>query len=171
MTTPEPRPAGVPGSDPTAGFSRPADAPATPAGGPSSGPPSGPVQTQPAKTRSTGKTIGRTVALTLLVFITVLLVLFVVFNTQTVDISLVFTDVTAPLVLALVIAAVLGGLVVGPGRRGASGTAPQDLRSPAFRVLLALPGSCRTPGAREPPRKQQTRAPDGVCTCPVPTGR
>ena len=38
--------------------------------------------------------------------------LFVVFNTQTVDISLVFTDVDAPLVLALVIAAVLGGLVV-----------------------------------------------------------
>jgi uncharacterized integral membrane protein len=42
----------------------------------------------------------------------VILVLFVVFNTQTVDISLVFTDVQAPLVLALVIAAVLGGLFV-----------------------------------------------------------
>ena len=56
---------------------------------------------------------------------TVVLVLFVVFNTQTVDISLVFTDVQAPLVLALLIAAVLGGLVVAllgavlarPGRR------------------------------------------------------
>jgi uncharacterized integral membrane protein len=35
------------------------------------------------------------------------------FNTQTVDISLVFTDVEAPLVVALLIAAVLGGLVVG----------------------------------------------------------
>ena len=46
-------------------------------------------------------------------FVTVVLVLFVVFNTQTVDISLVFADVQAPLVLALVIAAGLGGLVVG----------------------------------------------------------
>ena len=45
-------------------------------------------------------------------FVTVILVLFVVFNTQTVDISLVFADVNAPLVLALVIAAVLGGLFV-----------------------------------------------------------
>jgi uncharacterized integral membrane protein len=52
-------------------------------------------------------------ALALLVFLTVVLVLFVVFNTQTVDISLVFTDVNAPLVLALVVAAALGGLVVG----------------------------------------------------------
>jgi uncharacterized integral membrane protein len=50
-------------------------------------------------------------ALALLVFATIVLVLFVVFNTQTVDISLVFTDVNAPLVLALVIAAILGGLV------------------------------------------------------------
>jgi uncharacterized integral membrane protein len=49
----------------------------------------------------------------LLVAVTVVLVLFVLFNTQTVDISLVFTDVQAPLVLALVIAAVLGGLLVG----------------------------------------------------------
>ncbi|MGZ4608316.1 MAG: LapA family protein, partial [Blastococcus sp.] len=60
-----------------------------------------------------GRAIGRTLAAALLVFVTVVLVLFVVFNTQTVDISLVFGDVTAPLVLALVIAAVLGGLVVG----------------------------------------------------------
>ena len=43
---------------------------------------------------------------------TVVLVLFVVFNTQTVDISLVFADVEAPLVLALLIAAGLGALVV-----------------------------------------------------------
>jgi uncharacterized integral membrane protein len=44
--------------------------------------------------------------------VTVVLVLFVMFNTQTVDISLVFADVEAPLVLALLIAAVLGGLLV-----------------------------------------------------------
>jgi uncharacterized integral membrane protein len=54
-----------------------------------------------------------TLAAALLVFVTVVLVLFVVFNTQTVEINLVFADVDAPLVLALVIAAVLGGLVVG----------------------------------------------------------
>jgi uncharacterized integral membrane protein len=52
-------------------------------------------------------------AAALLVFVTVILVLFVIFNTQTVDISLVFADVQAPLVLALLIAAALGGLVVG----------------------------------------------------------
>jgi uncharacterized integral membrane protein len=46
------------------------------------------------------------------VFVTVVLVLFVMFNTQTVDISLVFTDVEAPLVVALLVAAGLGGLVV-----------------------------------------------------------
>jgi uncharacterized integral membrane protein len=49
--------------------------------------------------------------LALLLTVTVILVLFVVFNTQTVDISLVFVDVEAPLVVALLIAAVLGGLV------------------------------------------------------------
>jgi uncharacterized integral membrane protein len=65
----------------------------------------------PAPARRTGRTVGRTLALALLLFVTVLLVLFVVFNTQTVDISLVFADVRAPLVLALVIAAILGGLV------------------------------------------------------------
>jgi uncharacterized integral membrane protein len=109
VTTPEPRPAGVPGTDPTVGF--PGAGPSGPAGttAPSAdGPPSAPAQ-QP--TRHTGRTIGRTVALALLVFVTIVLVLFVVFNTQTVDISLVFTDVNAPLVLALVIAAILGGLV------------------------------------------------------------
>jgi uncharacterized integral membrane protein len=72
---------------------------------------SGPAQTAPAPKRHTGRAIGRTVALALLIFVTVVLVLFVVFNTQTVDISLVFTDVRASLVLALLIAAVLGGLV------------------------------------------------------------
>jgi uncharacterized integral membrane protein len=34
------------------------------------------------------------------------------FNTQKVQVSLVFTDVRSPLVVALVIAAVLGGLVI-----------------------------------------------------------
>jgi uncharacterized integral membrane protein len=53
------------------------------------------------------------VAVALLLFVTVVLVLFVVFNTQSVDISLVFGDITAPLILALLIAAVLGGLLVG----------------------------------------------------------
>jgi uncharacterized integral membrane protein len=76
--------------------------------GPGAGPPSG----QAARPRHTGRTIGRTLALALLLFVTVLLVLFVMFNTQTVDISLVFTDVRAPLVLALVIAAGLGALLV-----------------------------------------------------------
>jgi uncharacterized integral membrane protein len=76
-----------------------------------SGPPaSGPPAAAPA--RHTGRTVGRTLAAALLVFVTVLLVLFVMFNTQTVDISLVFTDVEAPLVVALLVAAGLGGLVV-----------------------------------------------------------
>ena len=115
MTTPEPRPAGVPGSDPTVGF--PGDGPSAPAGTTAlspGGPSSSPIQTAPSTpSRHTGRTIGRTVALALLVFLTVVLVLFVVFNTQTVAISLVFTDVNASLVLALLIAAVLGGAVVG----------------------------------------------------------
>ncbi|WP_346620449.1 LapA family protein [Blastococcus montanus] len=66
----------------------------------------------PAKEKHTGRAIGRTLALVLLLFVTVVLVLFVVFNGQTVQISLVFTDVQAPLVVALVIAAALGGLLV-----------------------------------------------------------
>jgi len=48
----------------------------------------------------------------LLVFVTVVLVLFVVFNTQTVQVSLVFGDVQAPLIIALVIAGGLGALLV-----------------------------------------------------------
>ena len=105
MTTPDPRPAGTPGSDPTLGSL--GDAPTGPAPVTTTGPA---TATQPK--RRTGRTIGRTLALALLIFLTVVLVLFVVFNTQTVDISLVFTDVEAPLVVALVIAAVLGGAVV-----------------------------------------------------------
>jgi uncharacterized integral membrane protein len=79
---------------------------------PLSGPPAtGTAPTAPARSR--GRTVGWSFAAALLIFVTVVLVLFVVFNTQTVAISMVFGDVEAPLVLALVIAAALGGLVVG----------------------------------------------------------
>ena len=108
MTLPEPPAVPTGTSGPTGG--------AGPLGGPSSGPvPTGqrpPASGAPAPTRHRGRTIGRSFAAGLLVFVTVILVLFVVFNTQTVDISLVFGNVRAPLVLALVIAAALGGLVV-----------------------------------------------------------
>jgi uncharacterized integral membrane protein len=73
------------------------------------------------------RTTGLSALMASLLFVTVVLVLFVVFNTQSVDVSLVFGSVQAPLVLALVIAAALGGLVVGLGllvraarRRGSS---------------------------------------------------
>ena len=112
VTTPENRPANPPGTDPTiavpdAGATGPTARPAV--SGPGTAPP---AQAQTPRTRHTGRTIGRTLALALLLFVTVLLVLFVMFNTQTVDISLVFTDVRAPLVLALLIAAGLGALLV-----------------------------------------------------------
>ncbi|WP_104522619.1 lipopolysaccharide assembly protein LapA domain-containing protein [Blastococcus atacamensis] len=74
---------------------------------------SGPGRTPaPTRERHAGRTIGRSLALALLLFVTVVLVLFVVFNNQTVPISLVFGDVEAPLVLALLVAAALGGLLV-----------------------------------------------------------
>jgi len=107
VSTPEPPPHGTPGTDPTLaplGTDRPTQPPPATTGRPAA--PAG------GRSRHTGRTIGRTVALALLIFVTVVLVLFVVFNTQTVDISLVFADVNAPLVLALLIAAVLGGLLV-----------------------------------------------------------
>jgi uncharacterized integral membrane protein len=72
-------------------------------------PPAAPTE----PTRGRGRTISRTLAAALLVFVTVVLVLFVVTNGQTVTVRLVFGEVQAPLVLALVIAAALGGLVVG----------------------------------------------------------
>ena len=100
MTGPDPRTPGAPADPLSVGLDRPATAPvgeAAPAG--------------PGRTRQAGRTIGRSLALGLLLFVTVVLVLFVVFNGQTVRISLVFTDVDAPLVLALLIAAVLGALV------------------------------------------------------------
>ncbi|SDE40969.1 Uncharacterized integral membrane protein [Blastococcus fimeti] len=102
MTTPDPRTTGTPDDPLSVGLDRPA-APPQPAQ-PTT--PSG-----PGRTRQAAGTIGRGLALGLLLFVTVVLVLFVVFNGQTVQISLVFTDVDAPLVLALVIAAVLGALV------------------------------------------------------------
>lgn len=102
MTTPEHRPASAPGTDPTTA-SPAAQQPPTPAAPPRAGTP---------QRRHAGRTVGWTLALALLVFVTVVLVLFVMFNTQTVEISLVFTDVRAPLVVALLIAAVLGALLV-----------------------------------------------------------
>jgi uncharacterized integral membrane protein len=120
VTTPDPRPPGTPGSDPTVGSF--GSAPTPPPGGTAQGPATGatggrapatPPTPAARPARHTGRTIGRTLALALLVFVTVVLVLFVMFNTQTVDISLVFTDVRAPLVVALLIAAALGGAVVG----------------------------------------------------------
>jgi uncharacterized integral membrane protein len=120
VSTPDPRPVNPPGTDPTLGMpgANPSGPPTIAAGGvpavPTAPGPTAPGPAAPAqaRTRHTGRTVGRTLAAALLIFVTVVLVLFVVFNTQTVDISLVFTDVAAPLVLALVIAAVLGGLVV-----------------------------------------------------------
>ena len=110
MSTPESRPSGTPGTDPTLGAvggERPTPPPVTSAG------PDGPARATGKGQRRTGRTIGRSLALALLVFVTVVLVLFVVFNTQTVDISLVFADVRAPLVVALLIAAALGAAIVG----------------------------------------------------------
>ena len=105
MTGPDPRPAEGAARDPLdVGLGEPA----RPAPEPQ---PAAPPRA-PARERHTGRTIGRSLALALLVFVTVLLVLFVVYNGQTVRINLVFTDVDAPLVLALVIAAALGGLLV-----------------------------------------------------------
>jgi uncharacterized integral membrane protein len=120
VTTPDPRPAGSgeplgagpPYTAPT-GATGGAPAPLQPSAAPLQ-PPAAPAQrpAAPEPTRHTGRVVGRTLALALLVFVTVVLVLFVMFNTQTVDVSLVFTDVEAPLVVALLVAAGLGGLVV-----------------------------------------------------------
>ena len=76
-----------------------------------SAPLSGDPATTPAP-KKWGSSAGRTVSAVLLVALTVVLVLFVVFNTQTVRVSLVFGVVDLPLVIALVAAAVLGGLIV-----------------------------------------------------------
>lgn len=110
MTAPDPRTAGSTGDPLSVGLDRPASAPGTTAPG-TTAPGTTPAPAGPGRARSAGRTIGRSLALGLLVFVTVVLVLFVVFNTQTVDISLVFGNVDAPLVVALLIAAVLGALV------------------------------------------------------------
>jgi uncharacterized integral membrane protein len=109
VTTPEHRPANPPGTDPTIAVS--GAGPTAPAAPPTVAGPRTPPAAQP-RSGGTGRAIGRTLALTLLVAVTVVLVLFVMFNTQKVQVSLVFTDVRSPLVVALLIAAVLGGLVV-----------------------------------------------------------
>lgn len=62
--------------------------------------------------RRRGRAAGFGLLAALLVFVTVVLVLFVLFNTQTVRVSLVFGVIDAPLVIALVVAAGLGGLLV-----------------------------------------------------------
>jgi uncharacterized integral membrane protein len=116
VTTPaspaDPYPGATPGAPRAPGLGTPAGTTGGTVGGPA-GTTSGPTARTggPTHERHTGKTIGRSLALGLLLFVTVVLVLFVVFNTQTVDISLVFGNVDAPLVLALLIAAVLGALI------------------------------------------------------------
>ncbi len=92
------------GSDPYASGTSPY-ATSTPA------PASGQPARTPSRARAAGRTLGLGLALALLIAVTVLLVLFVVFNGETVPISLVFTDVRAPLVVALLIAAGLGALI------------------------------------------------------------
>jgi uncharacterized integral membrane protein len=105
-TPAEPRPS-APGTDP---FATGADPYAT--GTPGSTPQPSPAPSPaPSRARAAGRTAGRGLALALLITVTVLLVLFVVFNGETVPISLVFTDVRAPLVVALLIAAGLGALI------------------------------------------------------------
>ncbi|MGY1781582.1 lipopolysaccharide assembly protein LapA domain-containing protein [Geodermatophilus sp. SYSU D01036] len=103
----------APGSDPLAGGHGTPSTPAgtTPAGTTPGTSPAAPRPSAPSRAGAAGRTIGRGLALGLLLFVTVLLVLFVVFNGQTVQISLVFGDVQAPLVVALLIAAALGALI------------------------------------------------------------
>jgi uncharacterized integral membrane protein len=100
-----PGPAGLPGQPQMPAAPGPAGTPVAP---PSSTPPGAPTK----RGRSRARGVGLTVAAALLIFVTVLFVLFIVFNTQTVRINLVFSEVQAPLVVALLIAAGLGGLLV-----------------------------------------------------------
>ncbi len=112
MTAPgspaEPRPS-APGTDPFATGTSPYATGGTPASTPATPQPAPARNT--SRTRSAGRTLGKGLALALLIAVTVVLVLFIVFNGETVPISLVFTDVRAPLVVALLIAAGLGALI------------------------------------------------------------
>jgi uncharacterized integral membrane protein len=74
--------------------------------------PAGDPTPPPTTASRRGNSLGRTLASVLLVVVTVILVLFVLFNTQTVRVSLVFGVVDLPLVVALLAAAVLGALIV-----------------------------------------------------------
>jgi uncharacterized integral membrane protein len=116
VTTSEPSGSvpGTSGTSGTGGSFGPEDplstTPRTPA--PATGGAIGTARPAPSTARRRARTTGRTLALALLIFVTVVLVLFVVFNTQTVDVSLVFGNVRLALVVALLLAAVLGGLLV-----------------------------------------------------------
>ena len=117
MSDPEQRPAGSSAESSPGPLGSDAAPPSGGRVGGAAGPVYPPERSEPAAARRSGprraaQGIGRTLALALLIFVTVILVLFVVFNTQTVDVSLVFGNVRAPLVVALLVAAVLGGLVV-----------------------------------------------------------
>ncbi|MGY1916779.1 LapA family protein [Blastococcus sp. SYSU DS0973] len=108
MTAPDPHRPGTAGDPLSVGLGNRSTGSAD---GGSDAPAPAPPQQAPQKERHTGRTIGRSLALALLIFVTVVLVLFIVFNGQTVRISLVFGDVQGPLVVALLIAAALGGLL------------------------------------------------------------
>ena len=121
MTTPPPRDqpgvrSDVPGTRVTGtGPAAPSSAPppSAPPSAPAGAPPAGTAAAPPARRRrGAGRSIGLGLAAVLLVFVTVVLVLFVLFNTQRVQVSLVFGEVQAPLVIALLVAAGLGALLV-----------------------------------------------------------
>jgi uncharacterized integral membrane protein len=113
VTTPDPtaRPVTPPAGAPAPGSPGTGRPPVTPATTPTATSAARPGAPAPPRHRT--RNVGLALAAVLLVFVTVVLVLFVIFNTQPVRISLVFGDVDAPLVLALAGAAVLGGLIVG----------------------------------------------------------
>jgi uncharacterized integral membrane protein len=99
-------------SDPTGSAPRTSGTPSANAPGPPAGGAIGTAPPRPSPTRRRARTTGRSLALALLIFVTVVLVLFVVFNTQAVEVSLVFGTVHLALIVALLLAAVLGGLLV-----------------------------------------------------------
>jgi uncharacterized integral membrane protein len=113
VTTPESSAAGTSGPDPLGSPGTTAAPGGTAGAGAPLADPDGAAGPTPSKRpRRRGRAVGFGVVAALLVFVTVVLVLFVLFNTQTVRVSLVFGVVDAPLVIALVVAAGLGGLLV-----------------------------------------------------------